>query len=322
MKLSSRAAALAALPISATLLLTACEGGADEAADFPTSPVELVNPWAAGGSHDLHVQVIAGEMEELLGQPMNATAREGGGGALGASHVAQATADGYTLLLGDQTSVIARPMVESTDYAAEDLRPVAQINDSPVVLTVPGDSPYDTLEEFLEAATEDPGSLQYVSVPGLGPDQIPVELFIEEEGLDLDHVPVGGGGDVHRALLAGDSDMGPLFPAAVQQDVEEGTLKALAVTGSERLDSLPDVPTLGEKGIDVEYEMFRTVFAPADTPDDVVDTLAGAFEELSNDQEFVELIEDIGEEVEFLAGEELNERFQSDIDAIDAIVGE
>lgn len=307
-----------------SLALTAAACGADASDEaFPTRPVELVNPWAAGGSHDAHARAIGSEIADILGQPMNVSIKSGGGGATGATAVAkQSKPDGYTLLLGDQTSVIARPLAEQLPYSWEDFEPVAQINDSPIVVVVPADSPFDSIEDFIAAAEASPGSLDYGSVTGLGPDQIPIELMIERTGIELGHVPFDGGGTSYRAVLAGDVDMAPLFPAAVTKDVEEGRLKALAVTSPERIDSLPDVPTLMESGIDVEWEMFRTVFAPKGTPADVVDHLAGVFEELAESESFISIIEGLGEEVELVTGEELRERIERDAASLEELADE
>lgn len=319
----STAGAVTAL-LAGAALLTGCgaeSGGAGN--DFPVRPVELVNPWAAGGSHDAHARAIGAEIEDILGQPMKVSIRDGGAGSVGATAVArQAKPDGYTLLLGDQTSVIARPLVEELQYSWEDLKPVAQINDSPVLLVVPGDSPYDTIDDYVSAAEKNPGQVSYGSVTGLGPDQIPIEMFVREAGIEVNHVPFDGGGPSYRALLAGDVDMAPLFPAAVMGDFEEGNLKALAVTSPERYEELPDVPTLKELGYDVEWEMFRTVFAPKDTPDEVVDALAGTFSELASDDGFADVIGGLGEQVEFLDGDELDARIAADAEALEKLVKE
>lgn len=306
------------------MLVGACSTSSstgEGAPEFPQRPVELVNPWAAGGSHDAHTRAIASQIEDELGEPMTVSIKDGGAGAVGATYVAkQAKPDGYTMLLGDQTSVMARPMVEELSYTWEDFRPVAQINDSPIVITVPGDSPYDTMQDFVDAAKAKPGELQYGSVTGMGPDQIPVEILLHDADIQVAHIPFGGGGPSYRAVLAGDVDMAPLFPATVTKDVEEGRLKALAVTSPERTPGLPDVPTLKESGFDVEWEMFRTVFVPKDTPDDVVASLAEAFEELANSDGFQKTIEGLGEEVELVVGEELEERVESDAAALQAVV--
>lgn len=314
------------VPIIAAAVAASALAGCDTSssagsASFPQRPVELVNPWPAGGSHDAHARALASELPEFLGQPVNVAVKSGGAGAVGATAVAQqAQPDGYTLLLGDQTSVMARPMVEELSYTWKDLRPVAQINDSPIVITVPGDSPYDTIDGFVGAAEEDPGALHYGSVTGLGPDQIPIEMMIDETGIDLTHVPFEGGGPSYRAVLAGDVDMAPLFPATVVEDVREGRLKALAVTSSERLKSMPDVPTLEESGIDVDWEMFRTVFAPADTPDEVVETLADDIAELAESGSFREIVTGLGEEVEVVRGSELDKRVAADARALESLV--
>lgn len=318
----SRNARYAAVAVGLSLIAAGCGTDAGDGG-FPTRPVELVNPWAAGGSHDAHARAIGSEITDALGQPMTVSIKSGGAGATGATAVAkQAKPDGYTLLLGDQTSVIARPLAEQLPYSWESFRPVAQINDSPIVIVVPADSPFDSIEEFIAAAEDAPGSLDYGSVTGLGPDQIPVELMIKRTGIELGHVPFDGGGTSYRAVLAGDVDMAPLFPAAVTKDVNEGRLKALAVTSPERIDSLPDVPTLTESGIDVEWEMFRTVFAPKDTPDDVIDSLVSAFEELAKSSSFVKIIEGLGEEVEFVSGEELQSRIASDAASLQELADE
>lgn len=314
----------AAVALSAVILVSGCGSAATpDSSDFPSRPVELVNPWAAGGSHDAHARAIASEVSDSLGQPMSVSIKSGGAGATGATAVAsRAKDDGYTLLLGDQTSVMARPMAEDLDYTWEDLRGVAQINDSPIVITVPGDSPYDTIDDFIADAKSKPGEVQYGSVTGLGPDQIPVELMMQEAGIELDHIPFEGGGPSYRAVLAGDIDMAPLFPAAVSEDIEEGRLKALAVTSPKRIDGLPDVPTLTESGIDVEWEMFRTVFVSADTPDEVVDKLAEAFTELTENEEFSKIVNGLGEDVELVTGEELDERLRVDAEALEKLVQE
>jgi tripartite-type tricarboxylate transporter receptor subunit TctC len=319
---NSSAAGLAAALTAGALLLSGCSSAAStDASNFPQRPVELVNPWAAGGSHDAHARAIASEISDVLGQPMTVSIKSGGAGAVGATAVAkQSKPDGYTLLLGDQTSVMARAMAEELPYTWEDFRPVAQINDSPIVITVPGNSPYDTIQEFVEAAKASPGELQYGSVTGLGPDQIPVELLLKDAGIDVKHIPFEGGGPSYRAVLAEDVDMAPLFPAAVFKDVKEGRLKALAVTSQERIPGMPDVPTLKESGFDVEWEMFRTVFAPKDTPDAVVDSLADDFAELAESDGFHKIIEGLGEEVEFLRGEELENRVKTDATSLESLV--
>ena len=320
----SKVVKIVAAAAAGTLLLSGCGSASTSpkaADDFPKHPIELVNPWAAGGSHDAHARAIASELSKIIGKPVSVSIKSGGAGAVGATAVAkQSKADGYTLLLGDQTSVMARPMAEDLPYTWKDFRPVAQINDSPIVITVPGDSPYDTIAEFVAAAKKNPGKLKYGSVTGLGPDQIPVELLLDLADIKLSHVPFDGGGTSYRAVLAGDVDMSPLFPATVIKDVKEGRLKALAVTAHERIAGMPDVPTLKESGFAVEWEMFRTVFAPAKTPDAVVKVLAAGFAELAKNAGFIRIVEGLGEQVEFLSGKELDDRVKTDAAALEKLV--
>lgn len=292
-------------------------------ANFPTRPVELVNPWAAGGSHDAHARAIAAEAKDHLGQPMTVSIKSGGGGAVGAAYVArQSKPDGHTLLLGDQTSVIIRPMTEKLPYSWSDLRPVAQINESPILFVVPANRPWKTLGDFVEAAKREPGKLKYGSVTGLGPDQVPVSMFLNKSGINVGHIPFEGGGATYRGVLAGDIDMAPLFPATVAKDIKEGRLKALTVTSKDRLASLPDVPTLAESGFDIQWAMFRTVFAPAGTPDEVVEVLRKDFEVLSKDESFVKIVNGLGEELKFVSGPELDERVKREAETLQQLVKE
>lgn len=287
---------------------------------YPDRPVELINPWAAGGSHDAHSRVIANSMEEYLGKPMTVAVKEGGGGAVGAGFTAKSDPDGYTLLLGDQSSVIIRPMLEQLPYTWEDFTPIFQFNDSPIIFVTPIDRPWETLEEYVAAAKENPGEINYGSVAGLGPDQVPIERFRLEAGLDLTHVPFPGGGGAYQSILAGDIDASPLFLATVKKDLDEGRLRALAVTSPERLEELPDVPTFKELGYDVEWAMFRTIFGPKDMDPEVVKILEEAFTNMAEDDELKKNIKNLGENVNYLTGQELKDRLATEAKVLEELI--
>lgn len=304
--------------IICTVLLSV--GCSSTASSYPERPVELINPWGAGGSHDAHARVIASDMGEHLGKPMTVSVKEGGGGAIGAGFVAQSEADGYTLLLGDQSSVIIRPMLEKLPYNWEDFTPIFQFNDSPIIFVTPNDRPWDNLEEYVEAAKANPGEVTYGSVAGLGPDQVPIELFRLEADIELKHIPFSGGGDSYQSILSGDIDASPLFLATVKKDLEEGRLRALAVTSSERLEELPDVPTFMELGYDVEWAMFRTVFGPKEMDPETVKKLEESFIKLVEDDEMKKNIGNLGEKINYLTGQELSDRITREAEVLEELI--
>ena len=120
-----------------------------EAAKFPNKPVRLVIPYSPGGSHDAHARAFASVMEPYLGQPMLAVIRAGGGGSIGASFVARSRADGHTLILGDQQSILVKPLLESLPYTSASFVPVGRINYSPLLITVKKDAPWKNLRDLI-----------------------------------------------------------------------------------------------------------------------------------------------------------------------------
>jgi tripartite-type tricarboxylate transporter receptor subunit TctC len=315
------------LLLSGALALStaACsDGGAGSAAaeeDFPTRAIELVNPFPAGGSHDAHARAIGSIGKDAFGQPIQVAIRSGGGGTIGASYVAkQAKPDGYTIMLGDPGSVIIQPLTQKVSYTTADLAPIAQIDESPIVLVTLPDSPWNTLQDLIDAAKAKPGTITYGAGPKYGNDQLGVELLTDAAGIELKHVPIDGGGNVYRATLAGDVQLGAVFPASATKDLAEGRLKALGVTSQERIPGLDKVPTCKEQGVDVEWLMFRTVFVPAKTPQSRQDALAKSFEKLGSDPKFVALLTALGETPAILTGDALRTKIKQVNDRLAALI--
>lgn len=301
------------------LSLSACS--ATDAGEFPTRPLELVNPFPAGGSHDAHARAIASSAEPHFGQQVQVAIRSGGGGTIGADFVVnQAQPDGYTMMLGDPGSTIIQPLIQDVNYTTDDLRPVAQIDEAPIVFVALPDAPWDDMAGLVADAQQRPEEILYAAGPLYGNDQMAVEMLQNVADVRLRHVPTDGGGNVYRATLAGDVQVGVLFPASVENDLKDGTLKALGVTSSERLPGLEDVPTLIEQGFDVDWQMFRVVYVPADTPDDTVEVLADSYEALLADETFAQLLVDMGEVPGFLRGEELEQKLATTREEIEEIV--
>jgi tripartite-type tricarboxylate transporter receptor subunit TctC len=270
--------------------------------DFPTKPVRLVIPYPPGGSHDAHARAFASVMEPYLGQPMLPVIRSGGGGSVGASFVARSPADGYTLILGDQQSILVKPMLESLPYSPDSFIPVCRMNYSPLFIAIKADKPWQSLKDLVAAAKKDPGKVSYGAVPGLGVDQIPMELLSLESGAEFKFVPFQGGGPVWQAFLGGDIDVAPAFPSTVSPHIDNKSVRVLAVTAPERLEQFKNIPTVKEQGFDVQFAMFRTIFAPKGTPPAVVTKLRESCKQGVEDQSFSSMVQRMGERVIYMSG--------------------
>jgi tripartite-type tricarboxylate transporter receptor subunit TctC len=274
------------------------------AAKFPNKPVRLVIPYSPGGSHDAHARAFASVMEPYLGQPMLAVIRAGGGGSIGASFVARARADGHTLILGDQQSILVKPLLESLPYSSASFVPVGRINYSPILITVKKDAPWKNLRDLIEDAKRRPGKISFGGVPGLGVDQIPMELLSLKAGIKLKFVPFQGGGPTWQAFLGGHIDIAPAFASTVMPSLSKGTVRVLAITAPDRLPQLPNLPTMKEQGYDVQFAMFRTVFASKKTPADILAKLRAAFDKWVNDKSFQSMVKRMGERVIYMSGKD------------------
>jgi tripartite-type tricarboxylate transporter receptor subunit TctC len=275
-----------------------------QAAEFPTKPVRLVIPYPPGGSHDAHARAFASVMEPYLKQPMLAVIRSGGGGSIGANFVASSRPDGYTLILGDQQSILVKPLLEKLPYSPQSFVPVGRINYSPLMITVKQDAPWKNLKELIDDAKRRPGEISFGGVPGLGVDQIPMELLSLEAKADFKFVPFSGGGPTWQAFLGGHIDIAPAFASTVSPYLRKGEVRVLAVTAPDRLAQLPDIPTMKEQGFDVSFAMFRTVFAPSKTPPDVLATLRAAFDKGVEDKSFQSMVKRMGERVIYMSGQD------------------
>jgi tripartite-type tricarboxylate transporter receptor subunit TctC len=300
--------------------LAACTSAGVGTEAFPLRAIELVNPFPAGGSHDAHARAIASVGKAAFGQPVQVSIRSGGGGTVGAGYVAkQAKPDGYTVMLGDPGSVIIQPITQKSSYSAADLVPIAQIDESPIIIVALPDAPWNTLQELVAAAEAKPGTITYGAGPRFGNDQFAVELLSKEAAVDFKHVPIDGGGNVYRATLAGDVDFGVVFPASAAKDLAEGRLKALGVSSSARLPLL-DTPTFTEQGVNAEWLMFRTIFAPAKTDPARQKELADGFVKIGQDKTFADLLTALGETPSVITGDELIAKLAKDTERITAMV--
>jgi len=257
----------------------ACVGAAG-AQDFPTRPIRAVVPYAAGGLPDTMTRIASQRMVEILGQQIVVDNRPGAGGISGCELVANATPDGYTLLIADvgQTAINPALYAKLPYDTLRDFAPVSLMGTSGQFLVAHASVPAKTLPELIVLVKGKPGQLRYGS-GGIGSiHHLSMEALKAPLGLDIVHIPYKGTGQAVPALLAGEVSL--LFAAlpSIAPHVKAGRLKLLAVNTLKRNAQAPDVPTVAEiTGIkDYDYPPAIGVMAPAKTPKAVIDRLAAA----------------------------------------------
>lgn len=283
--------------------------GVSLAADYPTKPITLINPMPPGGTLDIQARAFAPVAEKMLGQPVVVVNKTGATGMVGGVAGAQAAPDGYTLTVG---SVNIPNAVEweiangrKPPYTRHDFACIGTFTMSPTLLIVPADAPYKTLADFIADAKAKPGQLAFSSGGLYGMSHLPAEIFVRAAGLQVRHVPYGGGGPSLTAVVGKHVDFSVNYPANTLPLVRGNKLKALAVIGAKRLKSAPNIPTVKELGIDAEYYGWVGLLAPLKTSKPIVDKLREVTKRVVEDKTFIDPIEQAGDEVYFLNGEEL-----------------
>lgn len=243
---------------------------------FPSKPVRIVVPFPAGGSADTLVRVVGQSLSKRWNQPVVVENRPGGGTVIGGALVAKASADGYTLLVVANSLPINAKLRTNLPYdGLRAFEPVAQVVHSPQIMAVNSTSPYRTLADLLADAKSKPGTLSYSTVGPATTQHIAGEAFKRQTGTDLTYAAFTGGGLAANAVLGNHVTMVLTNLNEVASMLESGKLRPLAVTTRERLDVLPQVPTVIEQGVkDYEAVVWFGLAAPAGTPQDVVSKIA------------------------------------------------
>lgn len=263
--------------ITATLMTAAVAFSLGSAhAEYPDRPVTIVACFPAGGGTDLAVRMMHVELGKALGQPVIIENRGGAGGSVGTGAVARATPDGYTLLSCSSAFVVNPSLYANVPYdPIKDFIPIMVIGASPNVFVVPAQSKIQTMQELIAEAKANPGKMNWTS-PGVGTTpQLAGELLKLKLGLEMTHIPYAGAGPANNAVLAGLVDFYVANYGSLTGLLSSGKVRPVAVTSAQRWGDLPDVPTLGELGIaDAVSDTFQAIFAPAGTPQPVIDRLA------------------------------------------------
>lgn len=254
----------------------ASTGGAVMADTFPSKTITIVVPFPAGGALDLVARALAEEMRKSLPQPIIVDNKAGAGGTVGSASVARAAPDGHTILLGSvATHAIASGLYTKLPYdPIADFAPISQLTSGPLVLAASSQLGVNSVEALVAAAKKQPGTINYASTGNGTAVHLAGELFKNAAGIQSQHVPYRGGPQATTAMLAGEVGYIIGNTQLVLPHIQSGRLRGLAVTGTKRLEALPELRTLSEAGIaGVDVVTWFGLFAPAGTPRAIVDRL-------------------------------------------------
>ena len=265
--------ATALLGSSAFLAPLAAHAQADA---YPSKPITLVVPNPPGGLVDTSARLVSEPLARLIGQSVVVDNKPGGSGNLAYSNVARSAKDGYTVLVSYSGYHIANPiLMDKLPWDLKDLTPIGLITVATNVIAVHPSVPVNNLKEFIAWAKQNPGKLNYASQGNGSVSHIGTEIFKQQTGIEMTHVPYKGSGQAIQDVLAGQVQVFISTPPSLMGHVQSGKLKALAVTGKARHPQMPQVPTAAEAGMTgFELESWVALYVPNGTPKEVVQKLS------------------------------------------------
>lgn len=288
---------LAAAALIGSALAAAIPALAQTAA-FPNKPMRIIVPYPAGGATDVSARLVAQRLQEDLKQNVIVENRPGASGNLGMAALLQSPADGHTLAMSLTGMLSINPTTYSkAGFTAADVAPVARVMLAPLVLVVPLDSPWKTVQDLVSAGkAAGKGGLPYGSTGAGGISHVASELVNAAADGNYTHVPYKGGAPLVQALLTGEVRWGLLGTADARAQIQAGKLKALGQLRATRSELWPDLPTLTEQGLrgGVDFDMWFGLVAPAKTPPAIVQTLNQKVAQIVAEPEFRRRLAELG----------------------------
>lgn len=261
---------------AAAFMLSACAGLAHAA--YPEQPITIVSPFPAGGATDVLTRILANRMSTALDEKIIVENKAGAGTTIGAAYVARAQPDGYTLLMATNSTLVTnRYLYQSLPYDPDAYAPIGMVGIGPMILLANHKNNFTKIPDIIASAKQRTEPLTFASFgPGTS-SHLAGELFKQEAGVALLHIPFKGATQALPALINGDVDLFFDMVATGMPQVTAGKLNVLGITSKTRLPTLPDVPTLAEQGYpSFNLSAWFSFVAPPGTPSDVVDTLQQA----------------------------------------------
>lgn len=307
-----------ALTACAAALLTVCASAvvAQGGASYPSKPITLIVPTAPGGTTDIAARMLAEPLGRALGQTVVVDNRGGASGGIAAVAVKRAQPDGYTLLMQYSGYHVITPNVskQTVQWEAKDLQGVANVLSAPQLIVVREGLPVKTLAELIAYAKANPGKLSYASSGNGSLQHVTGAMLSQQAGIEMTHVPYKGTGPAMQDLLGAQVDLTFGTPPPFMPFIQSGKLRALAVTGKSRLSSLPNVPTATEAGLPrLDATSWFAVFAPARTPQAVVDKLTGEIAKIMATTAFKQKAAEQGASADYMNPQQLTDHSKAEL---------
>lgn len=291
---------------------------------YPSRVINIVSPFPPGGISDLTARQLAPVLERMFKQPVAVVNRPGAAGATGAQFVANAPADGYTLIL-HLVSISTQPEVDKLFgrppiYTRDQFTGIARLNADPPMLVVHPSLPVKNLKEFVALGRKKPGEMVFSSSGPYGASHVPYEMFLQAAGLKMRHLPTTGGAPAMTAVLGGHAVSWASPPAIAAPHLKSGKVRAFAQWGVKRLADFPEVPTFKEQGFDIEYYLWAGLFAPRNIPPQVLSTLRTAVRQAVGDPEFIKGMEKIRTPIAYQDADEFKAWWDKDAEKLARVV--
>jgi tripartite-type tricarboxylate transporter receptor subunit TctC len=308
--------------IAGALLAASAAPLAQAQSAYPTRPVSLIVPYAAGGVADVAMRLLGDKLSNRLGQQFVIENRPGAGGIVAAQTAAAAPADGYTLLMTGNNNAIAVALFKSLPYnVLTDFVSVSTASFFDLLLVTRAGSSLHSVQDVIAAARANPGKLNIGTINPGSTQNLAAELFVNTAGIKAAIVPFRTSPDMAGAVLRGDIDIAFEFYAAVHGLLADKKLVALASAGPVRTTYLPDVPTVIESGLkDYEVTSWNGLSAPAATPASIVATLNGAVKEVMPSPDIQSRAQEMGMAMRWSTPEEMTARMKADITKWGAVI--
>jgi tripartite-type tricarboxylate transporter receptor subunit TctC len=299
----------------ATVMFTLLAATSAIAQTYPAGPVKVVVPFGAGGATDVLARVFADQLQQRLGQPFTPENRGGAAGQIAATAVARSPADGSTLMFTTAAPITIAPLMnDKVQYdPRKDFVPIAVVAVMPVWLVVNANSPLQSAADIVAKAKANPGKLNY-GTSGVGTElHLAAEALSRSAGIQMQHVPFRGGGEVIAALLGNQLDFAALSTASIAAAMKQGSLRALAVSSPQRMSDFPDVPTFAEIGHPGATMMpWWGLMTPAGTPQAIVARLTQELEAATRSEPVRERLKATFVQIDFAGPQEFARRLEAE----------
>lgn len=285
---------------------------AKEAA-YPSKPIRLVVGYSAGGSTDIVARLLANEMQKSLGVPVIVDNKPSTGGVVGALTVAKAAPDGYTVMLAASGPMVINPAVDTglSYNTRRDFRSIALVASLPLIIGVKDGARFTSVKDLVTLAKAQPDKSNYSASSSAF--MLATELLKEKTGLVAEHIPYKGSAEAVNAVSAGDVTFSLMDPGPAAGAINGKLIRPIAVTSKQRMPIYPNVPTLKEVGVDLEISFWLGLFAPANTPQPVVDALEKAARKAVEDKQVRQRIESLGLIPDFKSAADLASRIEQEL---------